>query len=104
MVKRWNLRWIVAVVAIVTAIGALGAYRWQRPLGVHVAQIEKDVPIQVFGLGTVEAQTLSKVGFETAGTLVELKVDQATPSKLALSSPDCKAGSRKRGLPRRALP
>jgi HlyD family secretion protein len=33
------------------------------------------VPIQVFGLGTVEAQTLSKIGFETGGVLVELKAD-----------------------------
>jgi HlyD family secretion protein len=33
------------------------------------------VPIQVFGLGTVEAQILSKVGFEVAGTLIELHAD-----------------------------
>lgn len=79
--KRWNLRWIAAAVAIVAAIGALGVFRWQRPVNVHVAQIEKDVPIQVFGLGTVEAQTLSKIGFEIAGTLVELKVDQGDTVK-----------------------
>lgn len=81
MVKRWNLRWIVGAVAIVATIGTVGTYRWQRPVSVHVAQIEKDVPIQVYGLGTVEAQTVSKIGFETAGTLVELKVDQGDTVK-----------------------
>ena len=69
------LKWIITVVAVVVA-GALAAYAWQRPITVLVARIEKDVPIQVFGLGTIEAQTISKIGFETAGTLVELKVDQ----------------------------
>jgi HlyD family secretion protein len=39
------------------------------------------VPIQVFGLGTVEAQTLSKIGFETAGVLVELKADHGDSVK-----------------------
>lgn len=73
--KKWpHLGWIIAL-AVVVAAGALAAYRWQRPVSVHVAQVEKDVPIQVFGLGTVEAQTVSKIGFETAGTLVELKAD-----------------------------
>jgi HlyD family secretion protein len=69
------LKWIIAVVAVVV-VGALAAYAWQRPVSVLIAKIEKDVPIQVFGLGTIEAQTISKIGFETAGTLVELKVDQ----------------------------
>lgn len=36
---------------------------------------ERDVPIQVFGLGTVEAQIVSQVGFEVAGTLIELHAD-----------------------------
>lgn len=42
---------------------------------VQVAKTERDVPIQVFGLGTVEAQVVSEIGFETADTLVELHAD-----------------------------
>jgi HlyD family secretion protein len=44
-------------------------------LGVQVVATERDVPIQVFGLGTVEAQIVSQVGFEVAGTLIELHAD-----------------------------
>lgn len=46
-----------------------------RPLRVQVAEPEKDVSIKVFGLGTVEARVVSKVGFEVGATLVELKAD-----------------------------
>jgi HlyD family secretion protein len=35
----------------------------------------QQAPIQVFGLGSVEARVLSKVGFKVAGTLAELKAD-----------------------------
>jgi HlyD family secretion protein len=57
------------------AIGIAALLLFSRPIQVSVAPIETDVAIQVFGLGTVEAQTLSKIGFETAGTLVELNAD-----------------------------
>lgn len=80
MRKLPYLKWMIALMAIVVA-AALATYGWQRPISVHVAQVEKDVAIQVFGLGTVEAQTISKIGFETAGTLVELKVDHGDTVK-----------------------
>jgi HlyD family secretion protein len=35
----------------------------------------------VFGLGTVEAQTIARIGFETAGTLVELRADHGDTVK-----------------------
>ena len=72
---RPSLKWIIVAVAVLLGAGGIGMYLRDRPLVVHVASIERDVPVQVFGLGTVEAQTLSKIGFETAGVLVELKVD-----------------------------
>lgn len=40
-----------------------------RPLALPVALPETDVTIRVFGLGTVEAQVLSKVGFEVGATV-----------------------------------
>mgnify|MGYP000929365341 CR=1 FL=1 len=46
-----------------------------RPLPVSVMVPGRQVPLQVFGLGTVEARILSKVGFKVSGTLAELKVD-----------------------------
>jgi len=47
----------------------------QRAITVQVATSERDAPITVFGLGTVEARILSDVGFEVGGTLTELNAD-----------------------------
>ena len=48
---------------------------FMRPLPVDVARPAGNVPIQIFGLGTVEARILSKVGFEVGAALVELNAD-----------------------------
>jgi HlyD family secretion protein len=42
---------------------------------VEVAVVETNLPVRVFGLGTVEARVLSKIGFEVSATLAELKAD-----------------------------
>jgi HlyD family secretion protein len=52
-----------------------------KPVEVQVVKTEQNVPIQVFGLGTVEAQIVSQIGFETAGTLVELHADHGDSVK-----------------------
>lgn len=78
---RWNLKWTIVAAAALIVAAAGTAYIWSRPLTVRVVPVEKDVPIQVFGLGTVEAQTVSKIGFETAGTLVDLRADQGDAVK-----------------------
>ena len=65
-----------AVLALIAA--GLAGSAWVlllRPVSVQVVETEQDVPIQAFGLGTVEAQILSRVGFEVAGTLIELHAD-----------------------------
>ena len=46
-----------------------------RPIVVEVAAPAVNVPVRVFGLGTVEARVLSKIGFEVGATLTELNVD-----------------------------
>ena len=46
-----------------------------RPVNVQVSQVERDVSVEVFGLGTVEARVASKVGFKVSGVLVELRAD-----------------------------
>lgn len=81
MAKRLQLKWGIGAALALLPVVALAAYTWGRPLTVTVAPVEKDVPIQVFGLGTVEAQTVSKIGFETAGTLVELHADHGDTVK-----------------------
>jgi HlyD family secretion protein len=46
-----------------------------RPLRVQAATIERDIPVQVFGLGTVEARVQSKIGFKVSGVLANLAAD-----------------------------
>ncbi len=74
MSKR--LRFALLLVAAAAAAGVAAFYFVnQRPLTVQVASSERNVPVQVFGLGTVEAQTLSTIGFEVGATLIELAAD-----------------------------
>jgi HlyD family secretion protein len=65
---------LVAIVVILIAGSGLYAAS-NRPVDVKVASVQTNVPIRVFGLGTVEARILSKIGFEVGATLVELKAD-----------------------------
>jgi HlyD family secretion protein len=72
-----------AVFLLVAAIVAAGVWALLlRPVAVQVVETKRDVPIQVFGLGTVEAQILSRIGFETAGTLVALRADHGDSVKV----------------------
>jgi HlyD family secretion protein len=64
----------LALVAL--AVG--GGFYWRNAseLSVHVAAVERDVEVRVFGIGTVEAQVLSKVGFQVGGRVASLQADQ----------------------------
>jgi HlyD family secretion protein len=42
---------------------------------VEVAAMSTDVPVRIYGLGTIEAKVASKLGFAVAGTLAELRAD-----------------------------
>jgi HlyD family secretion protein len=69
-----RLRWLLLLLPPLAL--AWGLFAWgQRPLEVSLARPERDVPLRVFGLGTVEAQILTRIGFEVAGTLVALEAD-----------------------------
>ncbi|UPJ57766.1 HlyD family efflux transporter periplasmic adaptor subunit [Bradyrhizobium sp. 192] len=69
----------LALLAVLLAVlAAVGAGTWAfylRPVNVQVSQAERDVPVEVFGLGTVEARVASKVGFKVSGVLVDLRAD-----------------------------
>lgn len=61
--------------ALLVVAGAAAWSVYLRPVKVQVAAAERDVPVQVFGLGTVEARVTSKIGFKVAGVLTELRAD-----------------------------
>jgi HlyD family secretion protein len=66
---------IAGGLALVAVAGAMGWSAYLRPVQVQVVAVQRDVPVEVFGLGTVEARVTSKVGFKVSGVLVELHAD-----------------------------
>ena len=72
---RQRLLLIAIVLALVAAGGAAAWTLILRPINVQVSPVERNVVVQVFGLGTVEARVTSQVGFKVAGILVDLRAD-----------------------------
>lgn len=67
---------LAAAAAVLLASAGAGVWTLRnRPVEVPVAAVERDVPVRVFGLGTIEARISTRVGFEVAGTLAELLAD-----------------------------
>ncbi len=73
--KQPVLRYVFVLPGVAVAVVAVSLIIFIRPLPVEVARVDKNVPIKVFGLGTVEARILSKIGFEVGAALVELDAD-----------------------------
>jgi HlyD family secretion protein len=71
-------RWLTLSMASAVALGgAIFVYaRAFSPLDVQVAEPESNVEVRVFGVGTVEAQIVSKIGFQIGGRIVSLSADQ----------------------------
>ena len=69
----------LARLAILAAVVGLAVGGWLflnvRPVTVPVVGPERDVAIRLFGLGTVEARVLSRVGFEVGAALAEVLAD-----------------------------
>jgi HlyD family secretion protein len=72
--KRIALLSGIALALIAGAAGGAWAL-FLQPISVQAAHVERDLPVQVFGLGTVEARVTSKVGFKASGVLIELRAD-----------------------------
>ena len=67
---------VLLVAVAVVAAGVLGyVLLTKRPIDVPVAAVERNVAVKVYGLGTVEARIVSKIGFEVGGALADLAVD-----------------------------
>src|SRR3990170_5716197 len=72
--RRLLVSLILLIIAVSLAAG--GWYLFVRPIQVEVLDVQRDIPVQVFGLGTVESRITSKVGFKVAGVLTDLLADQ----------------------------
>lgn len=70
-----RLKYVLLALGAAAAIAAAALFYANRTLAVEVASVEENVPVRVFGLGTVEARVLSRIGFEVGATLVELNAD-----------------------------
>lgn len=69
-------RGLIGAVTAFALLAAAGGWFWTtRPLSLPVAVVEQDVPVRVFGLGTIEAQVSSRIGFEVGGTLTAVLAD-----------------------------
>jgi HlyD family secretion protein len=73
--RKRIFRYILVLLGLGMAGAAVFLFTFMRPLPVEVAQPAKNVPVKVFGLGTIEARILSKIGFEVGAALVELNAD-----------------------------
>ena len=62
MSRRIALSAVLILVAM--AMAGIVYVRKLSPVPVDVARVERDVEIRVFGLGSVEAQVLSRIGFQ----------------------------------------
>ena len=76
--RPWSRRRAIALATVAVLAIAAGFGAWAHffsPVKVVVARPAANVPVQVFGLGTVEARVTSQVGFKISGLLVDLRAD-----------------------------
>lgn len=66
--------WLYGAAAVLAA-GTAALFLTERPLGVEVVQPERDVALRIYGLGSVEARILSRVGFEVGAAVSALAAD-----------------------------
>jgi HlyD family secretion protein len=66
----------IAVAAVLFAASGTYYWRYTREIPVRTTASQTNVEVRVFGIGTVEAQVLSKVGFQIAGKLIFIEPDQ----------------------------
>lgn len=67
---------LFALAAVILAGGGFAGISSSRPLTVATVQAEVGSGVDVYGLGTVEARRLSRLGFDAAGLLTALLADQ----------------------------
>src|SRR5690606_29786896 len=75
VLRRPAVRYALVAAGVMAAVMLGFAIYGNRPISVQVALVERNVPVRVFGLGTVEARVLSRIGFEVGAALAELQAD-----------------------------
>lgn len=70
------LRFAGAIGALLLVVGGVAYWRFAREIPVRIAAPEQNVAVRVFGIGTIEAQIVSKVGFQIAGKVIAIAADQ----------------------------
>ena len=76
MGKQKSALRMLAVLAVLAVVAAAGYFLVAvRPVSVTVVPVAENVPIRVFGLGTVEARIVSRIGFEVGAALAEMTAD-----------------------------
>jgi len=74
-INKRILRYAIIALVILLMLSLGYMILVKRPLAVEVIEMEHNVPIKVFGLGTVEARVTSKVGFNVKGIMTTLHAD-----------------------------
>lgn len=68
---------LAAGLTVVFLLVGLGVYwHFAREVPVRIATAQQNVEVRVFGIGTIEAQIVSKIGFQIAGKIVSVNADQ----------------------------
>jgi HlyD family secretion protein len=75
MLKSKRIRLFSLGLTLAAVAGLAVVHLSLRPIEVPVAPVVENVPARVFGLGTVEARVLSKIGFEVGAAITELNAD-----------------------------
>jgi HlyD family secretion protein len=81
MLASNRIRLLALGVVLIGVAALVYAYLSLRPLEVTVAPVVENLPVRVFGLGTVEARVLSKIGFEVGAAITELNADHGDQVK-----------------------
>lgn len=71
-----TLKLLLTLLIVGLLAGGVFYWRFVREIQVAVAAPAKNVEVRVFGIGTIEAQVVSKVGFQIAGRLTAVEADQ----------------------------
>jgi len=70
------LRLSAGLLAALIVMGGGAYWRFMREIPVRTAALEQNVEVRVFGIGTIEAQIVSKVGFQIVGKVISIEADQ----------------------------
>jgi HlyD family secretion protein len=74
MTKK-QIRFLLPALAVLSVAAVLGARFFFKPVEVVALRQDNNLAVQVYGLGTLEVHTISRVGFKVSGTLVKLNAD-----------------------------